>query len=79
MFDFIIIQIDPDGNPIAFILNALANDGCVLSYQHIGQHSEASIEYMTLECTSPKTPDEIIKAYELVQELKSIGYEMEGV
>ena len=79
MSDLVTIQIDSEGEPIAFIFNAPTNDGCILSYQHIGQHSEASIEYMILDCDFPSTPEEIVKCYELLQELKSIGYEMEGV
>lgn len=68
-----------ESEPIAFIMNASARRGYVLGYAHIGQHSEASIDYMEFDCLPIETAEDVIKAYELVQELKSIGYEMEGV
>jgi len=34
----------PDGDVIAFLSGIPANPGMVMSYQHIGQHGEASAE-----------------------------------
>lgn len=73
--DNITIRIDADGDAIAFIHDAPVNDDMVLSYQHIGQHGEASLDYMW-DCFHVLTPQDVIKAYELVKELKSIGYDV---
>lgn len=60
-----------DGDVIAFIGGYECNPGWIMSYMHIGQHSEASIEFM--EVLNLCTPDEF-KA--LLDELESIGYDV---
>ena len=76
MTDNITIKIDADGDAIAFIHDTLcSNDDMVMSYQHVGQHGEASLDYMW-ECFHVMTPQDVIKAHALVMELKSIGYDI---
>ena len=59
----------PDGDVIALWDDGSTNPGLIASYQHIGQHSEASPDL--LEELEPATPDE----YEsLLNELESAGY-----
>lgn len=62
--------------PVAFIVNAPAKYGYTLCYAHIGQHSEANNTYMRFDCDPVETAEDVIKAYELLQELQSIGYEI---
>ena len=61
----------PEGDVIAFIYGYPCNPGMMMSYQHIGQHGESSVDLIDeLEiCT-----DEEIKA--LLDELTSIGYDV---
>lgn len=57
--------------PIAFLIDAEANDGCVLSYMTVGQHSEASLDFVK-ECR-------LAEEWEynaLREELESIGYRL---
>ena len=56
---------------IAFILDAPANPGMILSYMHVGQHGEASLGFMR-ECR-PVNPGEK-DAAALLRELRTIGY-----
>lgn len=79
MTDKITVKMDDADEAIAFIHNVPANYGNVLSYQHIGQHSEASIEYMREDCFYPRDAQDIIKAYKLLVEMQLIGYEIEGM
>ena len=62
---------------IAFIHNEPAKYGFTLCYAHVGQHSEAQDTYMRYDCRYPQSPQDVIKAYELVKELESIGYIIE--
>lgn len=77
MSENITLKIDPTGEPIAIIWDTPANKNCFMTYQHVGQHSEASIEYIGIDCKRIKSTEDIIKACTLVQELKSIGYDVE--
>lgn len=56
---------------IAFLLDCPANPGMVLSYMHIGQHGEASIDFFK-DCRLA-TDDEFSN---LRQELESLGYRL---
>jgi hypothetical protein len=56
---------------IAFLLDMPANFGRVESYMHVGQHSEASLDYM-LNCKRA-TPEQYS---DLKKELESIGYDL---
>lgn len=69
--DRIIFKLEPEQNQtvIAFIIDAPVNFGNIGSYQHIGQHSEASIDYFH-KC-KPAAPAQ----YEGVKkEMESLGY-----
>lgn len=57
---------------IAFLLDCEANPGFVLSYMHVGQHSEASLGFMRHTCRQAK-PEEYTS---LQEELESIGYDL---
>jgi hypothetical protein len=61
----------PEGDVIAFIYGYPCNPGMVMSYMHIGQHSEASVGMVDVleHCTNDE-----IKA--LLDELTSIGYDV---
>ena len=65
-------QEQKDRDIIAFMPDEPAREGYILSYIHIGQHGEASLDYME-ECI-PATPEEY---QDLKAELKSIGYILE--
>lgn len=54
---------------IAFLLDVPSNYGSVVCYAHIGQHSEASLEYA--RGCKPASPN---LYSELKQELESLGY-----
>ena len=41
----VIFRKDKEGNIIAFIPEARVNHGNIMSYMHIGQHSEASYQF----------------------------------
>ena len=43
----VIFRKDRDGNIIAFLPELRVNRGNIMSYMHIGQHSEASYELYT--------------------------------
>jgi hypothetical protein len=60
-----------EGDVIAFLLDAPANPGHVLSYQHIGQHGEAQYGHC-LTVTRPATEAE---AAPLLAELRRVGYD----
>lgn len=62
-----------DRDLIAFLPDEPANPGNVMSYMHIGQHGEASLEYMR-ECTIATEAE----SEPLRQELIEIGYELEA-
>lgn len=57
---------------IAFLLDCPANPGFVLSYMHIGQHGEASIDFMN-DCITA-SPEQYA---DLKKELEFIGYTLE--
>jgi hypothetical protein len=61
--------------PIAFILDAPTKYGFTVCYARMGQHGEAQDNYM-YGLEYPKSPQDILKAHALVQELKSIGYDI---
>lgn len=54
---------------IAFLLDVIATPYYIMSYMHIGQHGEASIDFFR-EC-KPATPEQYA---DLMWELDSIGY-----
>lgn len=56
---------------IAFLLNCSSNYGYILSYMHIGQHGEASVEFYH-ECVNA-TPEQYT---DLKLELESMGYDL---
>jgi len=56
---------------IAFLLDAPANFGNILTYMHVGQHAEASVDFYRHCWTA--SPDEYA---DLKTELESIGYEL---
>lgn len=58
-----------DGEPVAFLWDVEANIGNVMSYMHVGQHGEASLDFYN-DCELA-TVEEYSK---LKQELESIGY-----
>jgi hypothetical protein len=60
-----------DRECIAFLLDAEANAGNLMSYMHVGQHSEASIEFCV--ACHLATPEEYA---DLKTELESIGYDL---
>ena len=60
-----------DGECVAFLLDCPAYYGNVLSYMHIGQHGEASLEFFR-ECEL--ATEEEYK--DLREELESIGYRL---
>lgn len=60
-----------DGECVAFLLDCPANYGNVLSYMHVGQHGEASLEFFR-ECRL--ATEEEYK--DLREELESIGYRL---
>ena len=45
---YVVLRVTKAGEPIAFLYgeNMPTNYGTVTSYQHVGQHSEASIDYI---------------------------------
>lgn len=72
--DRVIFKLIPDdpqkGQVIAFLPDSLAEPGCIWSYMHVGQHSEADYGFY-LAC-KPARPDQYAG---LLEELKSIGYD----
>lgn len=60
-----------DGECVAFLLDCPANSGNVLSYMHVGQHGEASLDFFR-ECKL--ATEEEYK--DLREELESIGYRL---
>jgi hypothetical protein len=67
--DKVIFRKFKEGDVIALLPDVDANFGNIMSYQHQGQHSEASIEI--IRYTKLTTPAEYKS---LLSELKSIGY-----
>ena len=61
-------NLDPEC--VAFLLDVDAKIGYVMSYMHVGQHGEASVEWMYSRCI-PATPEQYA---DLKAELESIGY-----
>jgi len=59
----------PESDCVAFLLDVDANKYNVVSYAHIGQHSEASLDYVK-EC-KPATKEQY---HDLREELESLGY-----
>jgi hypothetical protein len=60
-----------DGQVSAFLLDLDANPGYVVSYAHIGQHSDASIEFF-YDCEPAKESE----YSDLKEELESMGYKL---
>ena len=73
--DSITFKMTMDGEAIAFVWSAEANRGMVMSYMHVGQHGEASLSYVD-DCRYARGAEEIEKCHDLVQELRSIGYDL---
>ena len=70
--DIVIIRRDrQSGDLVAFMPENDANPGMVVCYAHIGQHSEASRQYMLGTKPVDYTAPEV---FELVRELISMGY-----
>ena len=67
----VIFKISRWNECVAFLLDCPANIGFVLSYAHIGQHSDASMGFFN-ECTL--ATEEQYK--DLYEELSSIGYRL---
>lgn len=61
-----------EGEVIAFLWDADANTGNVMSYMHVGQHGEASLDFYR-ECELAT----VAQYAELKRELESIGYMLE--
>jgi hypothetical protein len=61
-------RIDKDGTPILFLPDIPANPGMIVCYQHIGQHSEASLDYYRRDTK----PDRNNKCADLIAEYDSI-------
>lgn len=71
--DRVILKSCPNGQKeaIAFLPDAPANPGNVLSYQHLGQHGEASYAfYLACRPLSPRTKE----GAALLRELRAVGY-----
>jgi hypothetical protein len=66
----------PEGDTIAFFQNGTyeCRPGCLMSYQHVGQHGEASRDLQN--DLIPASPAEIAA---LKSELESIGYDVQIV
>ena len=62
----------PEGDILALDPAVSEGDGFILSYEHVGQHSPASVDLLT-EWETPTWP-EVLPLYE---ELQSIGYSEE--
>lgn len=60
-----------EGEPIAFLLDVEANPNMVMSYMHVGQHGEAS-----MECYQECPLAEESQYADLKSELESIGYHL---
>lgn len=58
---YVVLRVTKDGEPVAFLYgeNMPTNYGTVTSYQHTGQHSEASIDYIneTKPCRNGECDD----------------------
>ena len=63
----VIFRKDKEGNIIAFLPELRVNHGNIMSYMHIGQHSEASYQFYV----GTKKADKI-EYNPLLEELKSI-------
>jgi hypothetical protein len=62
-----------DSECIAFLMDVPANTGCIMSYMHVGQHGEASLDFVR-EC-KPATPEQYA---DLKNELENlVGYELD--
>lgn len=70
----VVFKMTKEKNPecIAFLLDVPANPGFIMSYAHIGQHSEAIFEFAEQDCRL--ATEEEYKA--LKEELESIGYRL---
>ena len=75
MPDRVILRKDKtDGSIVAFLPNNRARFGYVMCYAHIGQHSEASLDYY--RTTLPLKPEDYSAGDAMVRELTAIGYEV---
>lgn len=59
------------GEAILFLPDLLANPGNVMSYEHTGQHGEASMEFFTRETRAPKPGGEMEACKKLVAEYEN--------
>lgn len=64
----------PDGTILALDPASIEGEGLILSYEHVGQHSPASVDLLT-EWDKPSW-SEILPLY---NELKAIGYTTEDL
>ena len=62
----------PDGEVVACLLDVPANRYCVVTYQHVGQHSEGDIS-----TTASFSPANVGEYGSLQEELESMGYVLE--
>ncbi len=68
----------PDGELIAFLPDVTANVGHIMSYMHIGQHGEASVEFYQKDTEALQDYD-AKDAVMLICELQNIGYNVRVV
>ena len=68
----VILRKEDDGNVIAFFPSQI-NGNRIACYSHMGQHSEADIDYM-LNDTHAVTNSDNNDAMELLDELRQVGY-----
>ena len=69
--DRVIFKLTPDGRDVIAFLpdNPVVNYGCIMSYEHVGQHGEASLPFYW-DC-KPARPEQYA---DLLRELESMGY-----
>jgi hypothetical protein len=73
MTDTVILRRDRrDKDLVAFLPDEPANDGRVMCYARLGQHSEASLDYYRSNTIPAHPQDE--DAVRLLRELRGIGY-----
>ena len=63
---------------VAFLPDVPANPGFVMSYEHVGQHSEASRGFYLKETTPLRDPLPY-DALALLSELRNLGYSLRVV
>lgn len=63
--------IKKDNTPILFLPDQLANNGMINTYMHIGQHSEASMEFYYKD-TRPCKLKNIVEVQDLIDEYQNL-------